>query len=740
MRMTVRESAQSVSHAPGLIEDLSSGLVVGLVTVAYSLSFAALVFTGDLMPAMPLGIGSALIGAAVSAIVVARFSSLSGATAGLDTPTMAVVATMSAAISAHVARLAPSPQVLFDHVVSAIVSSTLFTGAVLFCLGYFRLGQWMRFIPYPVVGGFLAASGWLLTVGAIKVLTGHRPTLETIGEFTGFSSFGHLASGAVFALAIFVARRCSRHYAMVPLLIVAGAVVVHLAISYAGLGIEKAQHANWLMAPIEGISFWMPWRFDLWRELDWSTMILYAGELGAAAGVTAVAVLLNATGLEVDQRTNADIDRELKANGLANLASGALGGMIGNLSLNRSRLSIEAGARSPLSGLVVAAVCGVFMFYGERLTPYVPTPILGGLLLFLGMSMLSDWLIRMRCRLSPGDYALVIAIWLSIVNLGYLEGALLGVVASSVMFALRYSRIPVVKHRMTAREYSSYVERSRRDRALLNDRGARIRIFQLQGYLFFGTSNSVFEEVRHEMAKSGGAGHHVILDFKRVSGIDSSAVFSFVKLGHLHERQDWRLSYSAVSRGMSRMLASEGVVASEGGGVQFHDTLDQALERAEEELLEGVRRPNVERLTLESWLGNELDEPAAASRLVDYLERLEIDTGGSICKQGGPSDAIYLSVAGRISILLSLPDRPDTRLRSMLDHTMVGEMGFFRGAIRTASVVADQPTVVYRLDRGAFERMKRDDPLACIAFQRLVIRVLSDRLEFANREILALQR
>jgi SulP family sulfate permease len=74
----------------------------------------------------------------------------------------------------------------------------------------------------------------------------------------------------------------------------------------------------------------------------------------------------------------------------------------------------------------------------------------------------------------------------------------------------------------------------------------------------------------------------------------------------------------------------------------------------------------------------------------------------------------------------------------MVGHTVVGEMGFYRHVPRTASVIAEVPTVVYRLRREDFDRMQAADPEAAAALHKLIIRLLSDRLEFANREISAL--
>jgi SulP family sulfate permease len=74
----------------------------------------------------------------------------------------------------------------------------------------------------------------------------------------------------------------------------------------------------------------------------------------------------------------------------------------------------------------------------------------------------------------------------------------------------------------------------------------------------------------------------------------------------------------------------------------------------------------------------------------------------------------------------------------MVGHTIVGEMGFYRKIPRSATVVAEEPSIVYRLTRESFDRMHAEDPAAAAVLQSLIIRLLSDRLEFANREVAAL--
>jgi SulP family sulfate permease len=99
---------------------------------------------------------------------------------------------------------------------------------------------------------------------------------------------------------------------------------------------------------------------------------------------------------------------------------------------------------------------------------------------------------------------------------------------------------------------------------------------------------------------------------------------------------------------------------------------------------------------------------------------------------------VVLQASGCVAITIIDEHERPIRLRRMVGHTVVGEMGFYRDVARTASVVAEGPTVIYRLRREAFDKMQAEDPTAAATLHKLIIRLLSDRLEFANREISAL--
>ena len=142
--------------------------------------------------------------------------------------------------------------------------------------------------------------------------------------------------------------------------------------------------------------------------------------------------------------------------------------------------------------------------------------------------------------------------------------------------------------------------------------------------------------------------------------------------------------------------------------------------------------------SFESWLESEFGGAVDLARIASYMYRQELNNGEFLFRQGEPADSIVLQASGSVAITIIDEHGKPMRLRRMIGHTVVGEMGFYRGVPRTASVIAEGPTVIYRLTRAAFDKMQEEDPAAAAALHKLIIRLLSDRLEFANREISAL--
>src|SRR5271157_1105967 len=180
-------------------KDAISGLVTPVVIITSTLSYAAMIFSGPLARGLPIGIGYGLVSAGIMAIVFAVGSGMPFAIAGPDSKPVAVLATLATVIAANLARRGhgadASATVMF-----ALIAGTLITGATLYLFGVLRAGRWIRFVPYPVVAGFMAASGWLLAAGGIRILTGSYLSLDLLQQLLRGQHLIQLTAGLAFAI------------------------------------------------------------------------------------------------------------------------------------------------------------------------------------------------------------------------------------------------------------------------------------------------------------------------------------------------------------------------------------------------------------------------------------------------------------------------------------------------------------------------------------------------------------
>ena len=239
--------------------------------------------------------------------------------------------------------------------------------------------------------------------------------------------------------------------------------------------------------------------------------------------------LLNTTGIEIATRSEANIERDLKVLGLANVATAALGGYVSCTSLSRSILVRTVGATSRLGGLTVAAISAVVLIADPSFLGYVPKFILGGLLFYLGADLVYQWLLHSSRRLLPLEYLSLIAIAVLIIYSGFVAGVLIGIVIGCATFALSASRVSAIKFNFDGSEYRSSLDRGPYELSLLADHGREIQGMTLQSYLFFGSANRLYQHVKTLLMSQPNC-RFLIFDFRLVTGIDSSATHSFAQI------------------------------------------------------------------------------------------------------------------------------------------------------------------------------------------------------------------
>jgi sulfate permease, SulP family len=723
-----------------------AGAVVGALMVVTSVSMAALVFTGDLEAFRGNGIGLALIATALTGVVVTLLSSLRGTTAQVQDAPAAILAVVVAAMTATVPT-AGEPVAGFVTAVALIATTTLATAGAFLLMGLFRLGRVVRYLPRPVVGGFIAGTGWLLLTGAIGVMSGAQPSLIHMGDLLSGEVWWRWLPGLVFG-ALLVAGTRGRRATALPDLLLVGLAVFFGAMLATGGTPTSWREAGLLMGPFPDADLLRPFDPADLQHVHWASIARQAGGIGTAALLALLALPLNVFGLSLTVDRKIDVDRELRAAGWGNLLAAAFGGMPAYQGMTSNTLAHRLGTGRRVTGLAAAAVVVTALLAGTEPLAYVPTPIVGGVLAFMGLSFLFDWLIGGVRTLPPLEYAIVVLIVLVIAIAGLIPGIAAGMLLALSLFVISYGRVDPVKYVLTGTEARSRMHWDASERRALARVGDTRLVLQLQGFLFFGGTHGLVERI--ETRLEAGPLDEVVLEFRRVTGIDATAIASLTALARTLASRGAALVFTDLPPALARKLISRGLHPAAVPGLEVVGTLDEALEHAERRALATAAAQHDPFQTIADRLDALTDDDLELQDLVGHLERIEIaanerlfDDGarrGGARTDGGRNDAIYIVATGQVTVRLVGPATTGIRLETMRGGHIVGAVDFHTGAERTLSVVADEPTTLYRLTRDGLATLTARDPALAASFHRLVVRDMAGQLAHLTRVVEALQR
>ncbi len=723
-----------------LVSSLTIGIVVGLVEIVFAVPFAELLLSGDLSGYIGYGLFLALFGVLISNVVVSIFSSLPGTVGGNQNLPIVITAVItSGAITVMFTGGATESEVLAT-ILFMIAAITLLTGLFFFFLGYFKLGNLVRFLPYPVIGGVLAGSGWLLVRSAIELLTDLSLGMDALAEFTEPAMLIRWLPGLVFALVMVFASKVTDHLLGMPAIIFSAILIFYLWVWISGSPLAELRTQGLLYEPFSSGSLWRPLPWAHLDQVNWRVIFSNLPAILSLIMLSTVETLLNASGLEVAVEEDVSFNQELRAAGLGNLLGGLAGGLTGYQVLSLSILGVKTGKGGRLIGLVASGLYLIVLFQGATFLSYMPRFVTGGLIMYLGLLFLKEWVYDAWFRLPRIEYAILLLILVVIATVGFLEGVAVGVVAAIILFVVAYSRVDLLHNELTGQHISSRVSRTPKMNRFLQRRRRQISIMNLQGFIFFGTAEKLLNRVRERLDSDEGAEtRFLVLDFQRVNGLDSTAVRSLLRLRELMRQRDGRLLVTSADEAVTDLLQNAGLTGD--GTVLFLDNLDRGIAWCEDKMLGQAGRDSLEAPnTLVEQLAESLPGKVNFEPLLPYLDRTEYPAGEYLMKQGEPPGSLYFIESGQVSALLESPGQPAIRLQTMGPGHIVGEIGFYLNQARTASVKTDQPSVVYRLSQESLRKMEGEAPETASVLHRLIVHLVSERVSHLTATIEALEK
>jgi SulP family sulfate permease len=640
-------------------------------------------------------------------------------------------------VVARVADALPAGATEADRYVTvmfAIGVATLLAGAGFFLLGYFRLGGVIRYIPYSVIGGFLAGTGWLIALGGLAIVLGEPATLHMFTIVPDPTAIQRLGLTAAFVALLIFARGRFANPLAVPAVILA-AVGLFIVIGFGSGNTAADLHAGgWLInLPASG-RMWPAVNLPQPADIDWRAIAVGMIDTPLLIVVTAIAFLLNATGIEMESGDDVDLDHELKSIGFMNLAGGAGGGLPGFHSVSVTLLAIRLEAQSRWVAMIVAAVALAALVLGSVILDIIPTLVLGGMLLWIGGQLMAEWLVAAYRRLDLGDYLIILLIFLIIVFVGFATGIVVGLIAAILLFVLRYGRVDIVRHEISGSDYQSSVEGPKERSALLHQHGQAILIVKLQGFLFFGTSDGLRRRAQAQMmAAANENGGFLVIDFHRVTGIDSSTVLSFARLSQLAARHDFTVVLTALPEEVRDALTRGDLQIGEGSPIRIEADTERGLKWCEDALIARVTHGASPGVTLAEILTGVTGNAEAAEAVATYCERVGAAAGIRLIEQDSPSEDVFFIESGEAVIEIAGDGNTPTYLTTVVAGAVVGEIAFYLGDRRSASVTATTEMVAWRFSRQAMERLQQESPAVALSFHRGMAAMLSKRLTRTDR-------
>ncbi|MBF0128215.1 MAG: SLC26A/SulP transporter family protein, partial [Magnetococcales bacterium] len=626
----------------------------------------------------------------------------------------------------------------------------LFSGAMQVLFGVLGGGKVIKFIPYPVVSGYLSGVGMLIFISQVPKLLGWPKGTDPWQGLTdpALWQWSGIVVGLVTIVGMSQAHRITKAIPAPIIGLLAGMATYFLL----GLNTPELYQLTGnklLIGPINVDFSAMTQGFqDRWQAMGKMSMADFAAIL---VPTMTLSVLLSIDTLKtcvvVDALTRSrhNSNRTLIGQGLSNMLSSVVGGMPGAGTMGATLVSINSGGRTRLSGFLEGVFSLVVLLLFARLIGWVPIAALAGILMVVAYRMF-DWhsFTMLKQRSTMLDFFVIAAVVIVAVSFNLIAAAGAGIGFAVVLFLRDQVRSSVVRRLRHGDQVSSKRSRLHEEKEILAAHGQASTIVELQGNLFFGTTDQLFTALEAELKRC----RYLVLDLRHVQSVDFTAIRMLTQIGAILKDRQACLLFSDLP---SQLPSGEDLgvyfeqtgLLSHGDNMQVFSDLDAAMEWIEDRLIEENRQQEAgEERPLElreiALLRGLLDEQCHAVMTTATEER-GFGGGEKVFSQGDVGDEIYFVRRGQVRMVLPLQGGKSMTLAVFGRGNFFGDMAFLDRGHRSSDAVVDLPTDLYIISRHRFDEVVKSHPELGNRFFGRLARALSHRLRFTNTELLALK-
>lgn len=446
--------------------DLFGGVTTAIISLPLALAFGV---------ASGAGAEAGLWGAIMVGFFAALFG---GSTTLISEPTGPMTVIMTAILTSMMAKYPETGMAMSFTVV-------MMAGAFQILLGTLKLGKYVTLMPYSVISGFMSGIGVILIILQLSPLLGHSApaggvlgTISALPDTLSNINFSELLLGILTLAVLIYFPKKYRKY--VPAQLVALVSITLLSVLL--FDIDSIRRIGEIPAGLPSLVI-PHFNADMFTTMVIDALVL--GTLGC------IDTLLTAVIGDSLTRKEHDSDKELRGQGLANIISGLFGALPGAGATMGTVTNIQVGARTPLSGMIRAAVLALVVLVAGGLTEPIPMAVLAGIAVYVGLNIL-DWSFIQRAhKVSIQGMAIMYGVMLLTVFVDLIAAVGLGVFISNIIIIDKLSKVQARKVKAISDGDDNVVPLSKREREILDKADGKVLFFYLSGPMIFSVSKAI---------------------------------------------------------------------------------------------------------------------------------------------------------------------------------------------------------------------------------------------------------
>ena len=721
--------------------DFWGGFTAMLVALPAAVAFGVTVYSAISPQYAAFGALAGILGATALGLIAPTFG-------GTDRLITAPCAPATAVLSAFAIQLV-SQGVQPVAVVLMMTVLGILAGMIQILIGFLGIGKLIKYIPYPVVSGFLSGVGLIIIGSQLPKFAGAPAGsywLDVLIYPQNWDWRG-LTIGGVTVVAMFAAPRMTKA--------VPGTIIGILAglLTYAGIASTDPSMleltGNTLVvgslgSSSEGYVGLITNRWNQIGELKLAQVAALVGNALTLAALLSIDTLKTCVILDQMTRTRHDPNRELAAQGFANMVACSVGGMPGAGTMGPTLVNLKSGAKTRISGIVEGVTTLIVALLLGSFVAWIPVATLSGVLIVVGLRMIdTDPLRFLESRSTVLDFSVVLAVIGAAIFWGLIVASAVGVILSIILFLREQVGGNVVRRKSFVGQRSSTWYRPEEEMQRLEQKGDTAVIFELQGSLFFGTTHQLYLTLEPELATTD----YLILDLQRVQSVDVTAAHMLNLVRDALSERGVPLLLSNVreclpnGRNLREFLELAGLVP-DGETVLLMPTLEAAIEWVEDRLLGdvGVTEVDLPPLDLHEIELFKGSKPDTLTDLKNCMEIRSCKAGETIYSRGATDANLYLIRRGEVRMMGCVGGSSRLRRIATLGRgEFFGGLAFLDQRPRGNDAIASVDSELFVLTPEKFNYLAEEHKRIAFVLVSQLAKTLAVRLRHTDDELTLLQ-